>query len=65
MEARDGPGLGVVAGVLTVFGGRYSGEVDTFEEYSEAGWNVAAGKFFTDARDSFVYVSVPADLVTC
>jgi len=64
-QARDGPGLGVVAGVLTVFGGRYSGEVDTFEEYSEAGWNVAAGKFFTDARDSFVYVSVPADLVTC
>ena len=34
IQARDGPGLSVVGGVLTVFGGRYSGEVSTFEEYN-------------------------------
>ena len=32
--ARDGPGLGMVGGVLTIFGGRYSGEVDLFEEFN-------------------------------
>ena len=30
---RDGNGLGMVGGVLTTFGGRYSGEVVTFEEF--------------------------------
>ena len=50
MDLRQVP---VVAAVLTAFGGRYSGEVNTFEEFSEAGWSVAAGIFFTDARDSF------------
>ena len=30
---RDGNGLGMVGEVLTTFGGRYSGEVVTFEEF--------------------------------
>lgn len=32
-KMRDGNGLGMVGGVLTTFGGRYSGEVVTFEEF--------------------------------
>ena len=62
---RDGPGLGMIGGVLTTFGGRYSGEVDTFEKYEGSRWVVDQDKYFTDVRDSMAYLDVPSDVVNC
>ena len=63
-QARDGPGLGVIGGLLTAFGGRYSGEVNTFETFDGSRWNVD-DKSFIDVRDSFAYVDVPENVVKC
>ena len=55
---RDGNGLGMVGGVLTTFGGRYSGEVVTFEEFQgNRCVSCTMELYFIGAACQFIFVS--------